>query len=1094
MRIFLDTCKNETVNKFFHIDYSKRFIFFCMMSTVPEQPKKKRRIDVQQNVESHISLSKLSQTPENSVDHTRSTYLRTRSRGSVPGGSYNKASKLLKKSPVKDDCKKSKVAGVSFTFSPSNDSDDSSQSQNFGYLKKIMTGSKHETSCNRISVKAQQNKCSKTRCSLLKPECSKQNINYLNPTSKFLLSSLDTKKSVKPIAVNCDIPETSGFVTPKKIFDNDIAEVPAKETLKENSIFLNTCDEIDDKKENLIYFQCLPPHILENILCQIPFTDLMKNALVCKAWYDIIMNENFMEWKKRYYGLKKNIEKDVLYMEKICTELKVDAVEKCFGALLVFMFHYYNKLPSSNMYNLLMKNPKAVHAELVLSERFPELSKKETKVWCIFTTVILMSVSVNDICNLYGSLMTTTSDYSCHDITNAFYCVASFLFYFKINFGINYGLHYRVYNALYWIENNCVSKEDKCLQITKELPSHQNIQPLCQILQKPNFTNEQLKILKHKLQPGHIVKIIALAGTGKTTTLIHLAQQHPQMKFLNIMFNKNVCEEAMKGFPPNVTCKTAHSIAYEACGIPLKNKFSSKIRAHDLIPVLEHHLGSPWVVRSYARYVRITLENFISSPDNRILMHHVPIKFGETKLEAFVDNIRSKILRDANQIWLKMIDQENKSVKMTYDAYLKQYHLSRPKFCDYDCLMIDEAQDCNHAMLDIIISQHLPVILAGDSNQQMYGFNGAKNAFESLTSTHIYHLAKSFRFGPKIAYVASCCLEVLKSNNSTTIVGSNKSSFINGRVIGQYAIITRTKVELFKEAYRLCVQRRFKSFEPRNVRGCFPGGFQDYGFDELLEISRMVRKFSDGNDPSIDKENLQELSNYARSIEDLNLLAMSELVYQHGSDIETYVNIIKESCCYDLAHANVVFTTAYKSKGLEFDTVCLTDDYPIEFDIDFKKRRLRPSEEHSIIYVAVTRAKQSLILSKKLINVCLAAQEKFEYPVRSSVFLRNHISLIRCAGCIREFEPSTVLISFRRKMILSCDRVINSGPLCTKCATRTYFRPILSENSPVVIFIGPVSDYAHLSMSALIGFLPSNPEIAPDTDSTESMQDVIIAL
>ncbi|GIY13157.1 hypothetical protein CEXT_433121 [Caerostris extrusa] len=179
-----------------------------MMSTVPEQPKKKRRIDVQQNVESRISLSKLSQPPENSVDPTRSTYPRTRSRGVYL---VDHITKLLNY--------------------------DSSHSQNFGCLKKIITGSKHETLCNRISVKAQQNKCGKTRCSLLKSECSKQNINYLNPTSKFLLSSLDTKKSVKPIAVNCDIPETSGFLTPKKISDNGIAEVPAKETLKENTIF-----------------------------------------------------------------------------------------------------------------------------------------------------------------------------------------------------------------------------------------------------------------------------------------------------------------------------------------------------------------------------------------------------------------------------------------------------------------------------------------------------------------------------------------------------------------------------------------------------------------------------------------------------------------------------------------------------------------------------------------------------------------------------------------------------------------------------------------------------------------------------------------
>ena len=49
---------------------------------------------------------------------------------------------------------------------------------------------------------------------------------------------------------------------------------------------------------------------------------------------------------------------------------------------------------------------------------------------------------------------------------------------------------------------------------------------------------------------------------------------------------------------------------------------------------------------------------------------------------------------DAYKIWQMMLDEDD-PFKITHDVYLKLYHLKRPKLNKYQCIMVDEAQDCN---------------------------------------------------------------------------------------------------------------------------------------------------------------------------------------------------------------------------------------------------------------------------------------------------------------------------------------------------------------------------------------------------------------
>ena len=52
------------------------------------------------------------------------------------------------------------------------------------------------------------------------------------------------------------------------------------------------------------------------------------------------------------------------------------------------------------------------------------------------------------------------------------------------------------------------------------------------------FTHEQLRICSYDVQPRDVVKIVAFAGTGKTTTLERYTQLRPGRRFLLVVYNK----------------------------------------------------------------------------------------------------------------------------------------------------------------------------------------------------------------------------------------------------------------------------------------------------------------------------------------------------------------------------------------------------------------------------------------------------------------------------------------------------------------------------------------------------------------------------
>lgn len=99
-------------------------------------------------------------------------------------------------------------------------------------------------------------------------------------------------------------------------------------------------------------------------------------------------------------------------------------------------------------------------------------------------------------------------------------------------------------------------------------------------------TTEQTDILD-AASPGGTVAIAAGAGTGKTSTLRLLASARPRTRMLYVAYNKTIQVEAANSFPPNVTCETAHLLAYAKFGAPMSARLNGpRMRGFDVARIL----------------------------------------------------------------------------------------------------------------------------------------------------------------------------------------------------------------------------------------------------------------------------------------------------------------------------------------------------------------------------------------------------------------------------------------------------------------------------------------------------------------------------
>jgi len=505
-----------------------------------------------------------------------------------------------------------------------------------------------------------------------------------------------------------------------------------------------------------------------------------------------------------------------------------------------------------------------------------------------------------------------------------------------------------------------------------------------------DLTQEQLDIIS---STGDI-KINAVAGSGKTTTVIEYAKTRPATsKMLYLAFNKSVKLEAEKKFAErgldNVKVETAHSLAYRH--IVWKHRYKVKAQGYKTNEVVEllklQGNGEKLTEYVIANHINKFVAYFCNSDKHKVQELNYLDTVTDPQARTFVTTFYDYIVSQSRLFLSKMDSAE---IEITHDFYLKKFQLSNPNL-HYDYILFDEGQDASPAMLSVFLNQKATKVIVGDTHQQIYGWRYAINSLEKV-NFKTFHLSQSFRFSQEIANLA---MEVLKfkkraeQDQTIPITGKGNSGEIKTK-----AVLARTNLGLLLKAIEYVTEKN----KVRHIY--FEGNINSYTYaDEGASLYDVLYLCNGKHHLIKDKlikamKDLAELEEYVEKTEDVQLSMMVEIVREYGNKIPDIIKSIKEKHVGndEKEKAEMIFSTVHRCKGMEYDAVQLAND----FISSEKLAKLNESkmlkeggaaklnEEINLLYVAITRTKNSIYIPEPLMPD--------EYPKSSHIHVMKVLS------------------------------------------------------------------------------------------------------
>nr|XP_026690280.1 F-box DNA helicase 1 isoform X2 [Ciona intestinalis] len=883
---------------------------------------------------------------------------------------------------------------------------------------------------------------------------------HSQPCSSSQVTQVQVKTGLSSQASTVDLDSSIDlFDDDDEEFDNYVANLP--DEVMDGSQPLPSMDR-------LIELDKLPDHVLENIFSCLPISDLIGTCpVVCKRWNNIIKSNNFLSWKKMYHKIRMNDKDSLLELESLMEHSNIGHSREQGDLLKPYVIvnlvrfmgnwgvkflqstelsemveqierHQLFPLANALLEKKILSNDDAIAKQL--------LATNSPQIWMLASLILILSPDVKSTLHFHHVLSRALP---LPLVMDFFYVIASLFWMLHLFQLTSQQSHYKVIASISIIEN-----------ASSPIPLHYSKTEIQSQLVN-NLTHEQLRVVNHDFQTGQLIRVMAYAGAGKTSTLIACVKAKPNKTFLYTSFCKAVVDEGKKVFynHPNVRCATLHSLAYREMDM---NRYRHKIdrrnsmSSHDII----YKLGLEKEMAFCGLLVRKTLILFMSSSDKQIKLRHVPRyrikKEGDKYVhEDLSEDLRKSLQNLAVRYWKKITDFQGKECSISDDCYLKMWQMKNPLVSQYDVILLDEAQDCSECMRDILVKQtkHATLVLVGDSHQQIYGFRHARDALTLVRHTHSYYLTQSFRFGPEIAQVADALLRGFKFNgfaktrlspnvnlNSSisekTLLGVGCHGTIAGEAVGKpYCVLCRTNLGVIKSVVSLWGEK--KNEEKQIV---VVGGAEKLNLGVILDLYAlsipMQQRRKAGiyiKSASVKKfQTLKQVHEDALLHEDSSMINNVEVVKLYGNRIPKIVQQLK-NLPRNLQDADIVVSTVHKAKGLEFDTISLCDDFASHL-LRHISIGNNPSpgmkEEANLLYVAATRPRKSLILSPTLSSLLKQFNIRFLTPTPTAECFTDPTSRVFCVQCKNLLTDDTVLTLHRPEIKSMQD----GGSLCCACA------------------------------------------------------------
>ena len=510
------------------------------------------------------------------------------------------------------------------------------------------------------------------------------------------------------------------------------------------------------------------------------------------------------------------------------------------------------------------------------------------------------------------------------------------------------------------------------------------------------LTNEQKDCI-NAAQQGYDIKIKAYAGTGKTSTLVEISKRLVG-RGLYLAYNKAIQLDASDKFPSQVACKTAHSLAYGGLYSEING------RVENLTPITLMSNISITSVGGYQAYevafLTLKMLREFSNTSGQFIdesfMHNEQfIMVGDNDMQR--REIMRYVIDKASEYWFEAI-KEGSKIPIEHDFYLKMYQLSEPDLSKrFDYILFDECQDANPVLIDILSKQTSQKVFVGDEHQQIYSWRGAVNSYDQFEG-QAYYLSQSFRFGNKIAELASIILYI--KGERTPLTGrSDIDSVIVENKPKNYTHLCRTNANMIAKIIENVKKKIHVVGGTREILDLAKSGFALYQGDAESNKHSKIRSFK-----SWDK-----LIEFKEKFEDPDISFLAKIIEKHGEKFGGIIHQIENANYVKEDQATVVFSTIHKAKGREWDHVVIGDDFSLFTSEDDMQTMLREdSEEFNLLYVAITRAKYSLHLERdceRFLNRLKSYCKPIIERIKSQPIVKKEIVSIELLEPSKEEEP-----------------------------------------------------------------------------------------
>ncbi|AOS97687.1 DNA helicase II [Microbulbifer aggregans] len=297
---------------------------------------------------------------------------------------------------------------------------------------------------------------------------------------------------------------------------------------------------------------------------------------------------------------------------------------------------------------------------------------------------------------------------------------------------------------------------------------------------EPELTEEQQAIAAH---PGGHAKIIAVAGSGKTTALLHyvknrLASGVAPQRMLVLMYNRSAREDFARRLVtlvpgPVPTVQTFHSLGYRLYQRMITNGHIAPAKLSPL-PQSVIQLQIWRAIEECAPPEE--LEDIRARKQSEVEAAEFFIDYTKTILSGDLSAFQELKLGDEYLYFLKVFrafeDWRRSQQAVTYAdlIYDPAILLSLcPDIAEqygshFEDILVDEYQDINavqHFLLQVLYGKSGNVIAIGDPDQTIYEWRGSKPGYllryfdGDFPPSNVYQLSRTFRYGHELSLAAN---------------------------------------------------------------------------------------------------------------------------------------------------------------------------------------------------------------------------------------------------------------------------------------------------------------------------------------------------